>query len=456
MVRACARAVALVLTAALIAAGVRTIVPQQDPSVFLLTAVLLSAVLGGGTAGVVAAALGVLVYDVFFTSPHYSLVIANPEDVVSLAMFLVVAAIGSTLAARARDLAAVRGEQRRIEAIIESIDDGLVVLDGTGTILHVNEVACAILGIERAAAHGRRYDALGTSHSHYLRLREAIRDLLQHPDRPPQPVELASFLRGRDHFYLLQHAPLRTPDAAPGGLILVLQDVTHLRDQAARREELMATLSHELRTPLTSLRMAGELLARAQPPLAADAAAVVATVREDVTRLEDLAERLLDLSRSRATAIALDRQPVVVRDVLERIRRLFALQAQEHGVDLTMQLAADPGTIEGDPTKLAWALSNLVANALRYTPAGGRIGLEASRDAAVVRLVVADTGRGIPPEQRERIFDRFVQGPDGVDGGSAGLGLAIVRDIVQAHGGRIHVESEVGHGSRFVLELPQT
>src|SRR5262249_26823559 len=150
--------------------------------------------------------------------------------------------------------------------------DGLMVLDGEGMILHLNEVACAILGIERAAALGLRYDALGTSHSHYLRLRETIRDLLAHPDRPPQPVELTSFLRGRDHFYLLQHAPLHAPGADAGGVILVLQDVTHLRDQAARREELMATLSHELRTPLTSLRMACDLLARSQTPITSEAA----------------------------------------------------------------------------------------------------------------------------------------------------------------------------------------
>jgi signal transduction histidine kinase len=95
-----------------------------------------------------------------------------------------------------------------------------------------------------------------------------------------------------------------------------------------------------------------------------------------------------------------------------------------------------------------------VANALRYTPAGGRITLEAHRDETGVQLAVSDTGRGIPPEQCERIFDRFVQSPNGADGGAAGLGLAIVRDIVQAHGGRIHVESEVGRGSRFVLALP--
>src|SRR5262245_21027352 len=226
MTTAYARAVAFVLVAAAVAVLVRSIVPQQDPSIFFVTAVPLSAVMGGVGAGVAAAVASVIVFDVFFTVPYYSLRMTNPEDYVSLAVFLVVAGIGGSLATRLRDLRVAQGEQRRIEAIIESIDDGLIVLDAEGTVLHVNEVACAILGIDRNAVLGRRYDALGTTHSHYLRFRETVRELLAHPDRPPHPVELASFLRGRDHFYLLQHAPLHATDEEPGGVILVLQDVT--------------------------------------------------------------------------------------------------------------------------------------------------------------------------------------------------------------------------------------
>jgi two-component system, NtrC family, sensor histidine kinase KinB len=111
--------------------------------------------------------------------------------------------------------------------------------------------------------------------------------------------------------------------------------------------------------------------------------------------------------------------------------------------------------IAGDQTKLGWAVSNLVANALRYTPSGGCILIEATPQDSVVLLSVNDTGPGIPADQQERIFERFAQSAEGGEFGAAGLGLAIVRDIVQAHGGRIFLESQVGHGSRFTLELPR-
>jgi NtrC-family two-component system sensor histidine kinase KinB len=347
---------------------------------------------------------------------------------------------------------AVLAEKAKTEAVIESIDDGLVVLDPSGLVVHANEVACAILDVERHAVLGRPFQQLGTSHPHYLRLRAAVADFLRRPERVPEPLEIAMFLRGRDHFFVLRPTPLLAPDGTRLGLILALQDVTHLRDQEARREQLMATLSHELRTPLTSLRMATDLLARDRPALSAEAVPLVEAAREDVARLEDVAQRLLELSRSRAMSIALERGTVSLRELVERMARVFALQAREQGVSL--ETSAPPGDLDiaGDATKLTWALSNLIGNALRYTPRGGTIRVEVAPAADVVRVSVADTGPGIPPERRERIFERHVQGDEP---GAAGLGLAIVRDVVQAHGGRIFLESEVGRGSRFVLELPR-
>jgi NtrC-family two-component system sensor histidine kinase KinB len=346
-------------------------------------------------------------------------------------------------------------EKAKTEAVIEAIEDGLIVLDPSGVVLHMNEVACAILELEHGKVLGQRFDDFGTSHPHYLRLRAAVRELVAHPEREGERIEIALFLRGRDHYFVLRPTPHRARDGSHAGLILTLQDVTYLRDQEARREALMATLSHELRTPITSLIMALDLLHRGELTLSSEQRGLLDAAREDVDRLHDVAQRLLDLSRIRATSIALERQKVDLGETIHRAMRIFTLQAQEKGVTLEAKLPPAGLTIIGDPTKLTWAVSNLLSNALRYTPANGTVRVDAVSERGRVLISVIDTGPGIPAEQRERIFEPFAQMAEAGDIGAAGLGLAIVRDIVQAHGGRIHLQSEIGKGSRFTLELPQ-
>jgi two-component system sensor histidine kinase KdpD len=347
-------------------------------------------------------------------------------------------------------------EQAKTEAILEASEDGLIVLDPDGTIEHVNEVACAILEVGDADARGARFDDLATTHPHYLRLREAVREILAHPQRERDRVEITLFLRGRDHHYVLRPTRRHARDGSPAGLILTLQDVTYLRDQERRRENLVATLSHELRTPLTSLRMAVELLRRgAGVDATAEHQRLLDTAHEDVLRLQEVAQQFLDVARVRAMTIAVGRERVDVAALVDRVRALFTIQAEEKQVAITSTLA--PGAIlQGDETKLTWALSNLVANALRYTPRGGRIDVATATDGDVVRIAVHDTGPGIPVHQQERIFERFTQHHGTGEAGATGLGLAIVRDIVQAHGGRVYLESTPTTGTCFTLELPRS
>jgi signal transduction histidine kinase len=203
------------------------------------------------------------------------------------------------------------------------------------------------------------------------------------------------------------------------------------------------------------MRMAVEMLQRRAAGLDPELRSFVEVAHEDVQRLSDVSQRFLDLARSRAMTIAVERRPVELRAVIERVVKLFAIQAREKGVTLESDGATMDETIAGDETKLTWALSNLIANAIRYTPAGGRVLVGMAPHDGAVAISVADTGPGIPSEQRERIFERFAQLPSDGEPGAAGLGLAIVRDVVQAHGGRIHLESSLGKGTRFTLELPR-
>jgi two-component system, NtrC family, sensor histidine kinase KinB len=344
-------------------------------------------------------------------------------------------------------------EKGKTEAIIESIEDGILLIDPKGIVTHINEIAGIILGIEREEALGSPFDDLNSNSPHYLRVRSTLRSVATQP-LESQRVEVDLHVRGRDHTYVLKPVPLRQNNGQSFGTILILQDITYLRDKDRARTNLVATLSHELKTPLTSIGLSVELLLR-RKDLDAEQRELLGAVEEDAARMRRLATDLLDLARGQGAAITVQSVPVDLIQLIGAVSKTFALQAEQKHIRLEMALGESAPQIRADPIKLSWVVSNLIANALRYTPSGGAISVSSAKVESGVRLRVSDSGPGIAPELREHLFERFAQwNVNGAEPGSAGLGLAIAKEIVEAHGGRIFVESASGKGTCFTVELP--
>jgi two-component system, NtrC family, sensor histidine kinase KinB len=342
-------------------------------------------------------------------------------------------------------------EKNKTEAIIESLEDGVVLLSTDGTVTHINEIAAIIIGIDRGEALGSPFDDLSCNHPHYFRVRDALRKLVR-ANEQIQRVEVQLHMRGRDHSYLLKPIALRSGQGSSFGTLLILQDVTYVRDQDRARTNLVATLSHELRTPLTSIGVSADLLSRdALDPRRRE---LVIAILDECTRMKQLTDNLLNLARGELASIALKRERLDVSRLVREAVARFGVQAREKQIKLEGQ-ADESAEMNGDAVKLSWVISNLIGNALRYTPAEGKIVVRAQRDDGHLRLNVSDSGPGIPPEVRQHIFERFAQyGIKDRQRGAAGLGLAIVKEIVEAHGGRIFVDSAEGYGTTFSVELP--
>ena len=345
-------------------------------------------------------------------------------------------------------------EKSKTEAIIESLEDGVVLIDADGIVAHINEIASLILGVDIPDALGSPFDDLDSNHPHYLRVRDALRTL-QRAGPDGHRTEIDLHVRGRDHSYVLKPVPLHHTVGKALGTLLILQDVTYIRDQDRARTNLVATLSHELRTPLTSLALSAELLNREDSrETNAKSSELLQVILEECSRMRQLTDNLLNLARGEVPAIAVQQRRLDLARLAADVTRRFALQAREKHVNIEEHIEPVPEII-GDAVKLSWVISNLLGNALRYTPAGGTIKVSALGVEQATRLEVTDSGPGIPSEMKDYIFERFVQyGSEGFEKGSAGLGLSIVKEIVEAHGGRIFVESANSHGARFIVEIP--
>lgn len=345
------------------------------------------------------------------------------------------------------------GERRKADAILKTIDDGVLVVDNHRKVASLNPAALKALGVPDGRVEGSDFAAMIRDERLAALIDEALRS-----GRPPIPDDQRDFITvtmpdDRRLHYEYALTPIAGPDESSLGVIVLFRNVTKLKELDRLKTEFVMTASHELRTPLTSISMSIELLRERLGKSAAEADRQLLDVaHEELVRLRKLVEELLNLSKIESGKIEMEFAEVSLPALLQAAVVPFQSQAQRQGLELSVDVEQGVPSVKADVNKLALVVTNLVGNALRY--ARSHIWVSAEPAGSWANIYVRDDGPGIPHELQSRIFDKFVQVGDRERAGGAGLGLAMSKDIVRAHGGYIWAESELGRGSLFIVTLP--
>lgn len=338
--------------------------------------------------------------------------------------------------------------QQRLQAVLDSIDDGLLMIDRQGRLEHLNPVAQRQLGWDEdrlGQGLGEALQRPELDEQLYLTLRGGTLE------RAPEDLEIE--VDGESRLLTYSLTPVSHTKGHILGAVMVLHDVTEQRAFERVRSEFVLRASHELRTPVTGMHMAfGLFRERAKFPADSRESDLLDTVNEEMQRLMQLINDLLNFSRYQNGLQKLTLAPCSIDELLEHARLRFQDQAQDKGIILSIEAEEPLPRLHADRVQLERVLDNLLDNALRHTPENGLIRLQARRHGERVIISVEDNGEGIAYGQQGRIFEPFVQ--VGRKKGGAGLGLALCKEIVQLHGGRMGVYSRPGQGTQFYMALP--
>ncbi len=346
-----------------------------------------------------------------------------------------------------RRIATISHDQAQLRAMIAGMVEGVIAVDDEDRVLQCNQAAATLLGIDAAAAAGRKLWEIA-------RVTDVV-ELLAAARSRRIPVQREVVLhREGGEVVLDAHATAFAVDGG-GGLVVVLHDISDLRRLERVRRDFVANVSHELKTPLTNIKGYVETLLDGALYDERHNMRFLQKIDAHVARLGDLVRDLLDLAQVEAREGSLPLSGVDWGPLVEEAVRRHETALEHKRLTCLVQGAHTPVIVRGDRAAMAQVIENLLDNAIKYTPPGGTVSIRLSGDGAVGRLEVEDTGVGIPEEDRERIFERFyrVDKARSRELGGTGLGLAIVKHCAQAMGGDVHVESQVGRGSRFVVRL---
>ncbi len=334
-------------------------------------------------------------------------------------------------------------ERARLAAMLDHMADGVLITDEHGRVELINAATARILGTSEAQAVGRTF-AQAAPHHQLIELWKRCRES---GDEQVETVDISH------HDLFLQAIVTPFREVGAQGYLIILQDLTRIRRLETVRRDFISNISHELRTPLSGLKALVDTLsggAIKDPPAAKR---FLKRMDSEVDTLTQMVQELLELSRVESGQAPLHLEPTPAAEVIVPPADRLRPQAERAGIEFTIFLTRPLPLVLADADRIQMVVTNLVHNAVKFTPPGGRVVISADQSADEIVFSVQDTGVGIPADDLPRIFERFYKADRARSGGGTGLGLAIAKHIVQGHGGRIWAESVEGEGSTFSFAL---
>jgi two-component system phosphate regulon sensor histidine kinase PhoR len=355
--------------------------------------------------------------------------------------------LNATAARLDRTIRTLTEERNLSSAILGSMVEGVAVVNSSERLLFANTGFAEILGLDVPPQSGSALVEVVRQ----TELLEAVRAVVKGESRVETEIVTGTL---RQHFFAVTVASVRAADTL--GAVIVLHDITELRKLERVRRDFVANVSHEFKTPLTAIQGFAETLLGGAIDDPQNRLRFLEIILEHSRRLARLTDDLLKLSKMDADKLELEIRRLSVSQFVESCIETTQRTAAEKDLRVSVNLQQPLPDIAADRRRLAEVLQNLLDNAMQYTPAGGQIMVGASANGAEVTMTVSDTGIGIPQADQSRIFERFyrVDVARSREVGGTGLGLSISKHLVEAHGGRIWVESEVGQGSEFHFTVP--
>lgn len=354
---------------------------------------------------------------------------------------------------RASTLADILSAKKFLEAIVNSINEPIIGLNTEREILFINNEALNVLNLKRENVIRQSAEELSLKND---LLRRLIRELVSPGDKK-EPLKI--YADNKESYFKAAYIPINNSNADKDephklGDVILLKNITEFKELDSAKTTFISTISHELKTPISAIMMSLQLLEDKR----------VGTLNEEQEQLsksiKDSSQRLLEitgelLNMTQVEAGKLQMMPKITKPVelIEYAIKANQVQADKFNIQIEVEYPEEKiGKLFVDSEKIAWVLTNLLSNAIRYSRENGRVVIGAQQEGDQIELYVQDFGKGIDPRYHQSIFDRYFRVP-GTKVQGSGLGLSISKDFVEAHGGTLTVESELGKGSRFVIRL---